>query len=189
MSEQFKFFRWHGKKAIALLVVTLVLSFALVNTAVAFLIVQTQTLINEFTPQTLSIAVSDDGKGVVNDGEATVYVRATVVVTWDKVGEDGTVMAIAPVEGTDYTLVCNSSWVKAADGFWYYPAQIKADKTVTIPMIELVEKLKDAPYSGYELSVELLLDAIQATPSDAVLESWTSGVSAVAGDGTLTVIQ
>ena len=184
MSQPFTFLKWHGKKAIAMLVLTVVLALAIVDTAIAFLIVYTDTLTNVFSPATLSIAVSEDGRGVVNDGEVTVYVRAAVVFTWENTAEENTILATSPVEGTDFTYACNARWVKAADGFWYCTTPIAPDANTAVAMLESVTSLTDAP-TGSALSVELLLDAIQSAPADAVTESWASGVSAVADDGTL----
>ena len=53
-------------------------------------------------------------------------------------------------------------------------------------MISSVELIGNAP-AGYDLSVELLIDAIQADPSNAVTESWERGVASVSGNGTLVL--
>ena len=187
MSKPISFFRWHGKKAVLMLILTLTLSLTLVGTTVAFLVVGTDPLINIFLPATLSVEKSDDGRGVINDGEALAYVRAAVVVTWEKTSEEGTIIAKAPIENVDYTYECAEGWVKAIDGFWYYTKPIAPNKAITINMIESVDQI-GAAQVGFDLSVDLLFDAIQAVPTRAVTESWSSGVSAVAADGTLNII-
>ena len=103
MSGRFKFLKWYGKKAIALLVLTCTLGLALAGATVAFVIVSTDRLNNEFTPTELSIAVSDDGFGVINDGDVSVYVRAAVVCKWEDTENSGTILSKNPVQGRDYT--------------------------------------------------------------------------------------
>lgn len=187
MSTRFKFLKWYGKKAIALLVLTCILGLALAGATVAFVIVSTDKLNNEFTPAELSIASSNDGYGVINDGEVSVYVRAAVVCTWESTSQSETVLSKNPKLDIDYSFSCADGWIKAADGFWYYTRPIAPDAGVTVEMISSLVDKGTAP-EGYKLSFEVLFDAIQSSPANAVLENWASGVSAVSDSGTLSLV-
>ena len=48
MPKTFKFLKWHGKKAVALLVLTVVLAVGMVGGTVAFIVTQTDALTNVF---------------------------------------------------------------------------------------------------------------------------------------------
>lgn len=181
----FRHFKLNNKRTVALLISALMLGLALVGTTLAIVISQTDKLTNQFVPARVSIEHSADGMGVVNDGDEAVYVRAAVIVTWTNVDQPNMLMSTTPVEGRDYEFVCSDGWVKAADGFWYYTTPIAPGEEVTA-IASLTDK-ETAPVN-YALSLELLLDGIQATPADAVLECFDSGVAAVAANGTLTVI-
>lgn len=108
---------------------------------------------------------------VGNPGYA-VYVRAAVVVTWKDAS--GNVLAQAPVEGTDYTIVWNvdtdtdqdKPWFKH-DGFYYHKAMVyntpdttdAHDGTTAV----LINSCKPIKANGdYHLSVEIITQTIQA---------------------------
>ena len=78
MAKAFHFFKWTGKKAVVLLVLSIVLTTALVGATVAFIIDITQSLTNTFEPANIDITISGDT--ISNTGDADVYVRAAVVV-------------------------------------------------------------------------------------------------------------
>lgn len=186
MQKTFHFLKWSGKKAVACLCVALVLTLALAGTTIALVVMRTNSLVNEFTPAKLSIDKTADGKGVINDGEVKAYVRAAIVFTWESISAPGTISSVAPIEGVDYNYTCSGNWIKAADGFWYFTAKPIAPRE-SFNVIDSVTVIKEAP-AGYKLSVELLLDAIQAEPTTAVTQSWDSGVHSVDSDGKLVII-
>jgi len=188
MQKTFHFLKWSGKKAVACLCVALVLTLALAGTTIALVVMRTNSLVNEFTPANLSIDKTADGKGVINDGEVKAYVRAAVVFTWESTSVPGTISSVAPIEGVDYNYTCSGDWVKAVDGFWYFTKKPTIAPGESFNVIDSVTVIKEAP-AGYKLSVELLLDAIQAEPSGAVTESWKSGVHSVTADGKLVIIK
>lgn len=167
MPKTFKFLKWHGKKAVALLVLTVVLAVGMVGGTVAFIVTQTDALTNVFEPANVNSIVN--GNVITNDSETAVYVRAAIILSW--VADDGSALITAPAAG-EYTLTVNENdgWFKASDGFWYYkyevaagenaPALISGDVTVT-----------NAP-DGYKLSVEVLSSVIQSNPATAITSSW-----------------
>ena len=62
MSGKFKFLKWHGKKAVAVLVLALLLTVAIIGATVAFVVVYTDSLHNVFAPATIEIDLDDGGK-------------------------------------------------------------------------------------------------------------------------------
>ena len=184
MAKAFHFFKWTGKKAVVLLVLSIVLTTALVGATVAFIIDITQSLTNTFEPANIDITISGDT--ISNTGDADVYVRAAVVVTWVN-EDDKTTLSTMPQEGTDYTVTFNTeaNWVKGTDGFWYQKNAIAPEATAP----DLISKLTAATApEGYELHVQVLSQAIQATPAEAVTSNW-SAVSGIGTDGVLQIEQ
>ena len=94
-------------------------------------------------------------------------------------------MSKSPVVDVDYEFSCANGWVRAHDGFWYYTVPVEPGEEVDM-LTSLTDK-GTAP-TNYQLSAELLFDAVQATPVDAVIECFGSGVASVAANGTLAVI-
>lgn len=75
-----------------------------------------------------------------------------------------------PVLGTDYTIALGTSgWTIGTDGYYYYDPAVPSGST-TANLINSLVSLK-AP-QGYTLAVDILADAIQATPIEAVREAW-----------------
>ena len=176
----------HSKKTIALLVALLLLLTVGVGTTVAFLIDQTDTVVNTFTPATVSGEIEESFKNDVkenvaikNIGDVNAYIRATIVVTW-KNGND--VYPKAPVAGIDYTITYGSGWNRGSDGYYYYPTAVKPGASTT-NLIDICQSVPGKTPEGYHLSVEVLSSAIQAEPAKAVTDAWSVNVNA---DGTIS---
>lgn len=166
-----------------LIIAAAVMLLIAVAATTAFLLVKLDPKKNTFTPAEIKTEVKEEfednedlpgGKEkknvkVENTGDADVYVRATVVINWKD--DSGNVYYKAPVSGTDYSLTIGTekSWKKSGS-YWYYIEKV-APKATTAVLIDDCKQLKDAP-EGYHLSVEILTDAIQATPEKAVKEAW-----------------
>lgn len=190
MPKTFKFFIWSGKKAVAFLVLTVVLSVAIVGSTLAYIFVKTNELNNTFTPGEVDISIS--GSTITNVEDTDVYVRAAVVVTWVNT-TDGSTLSTMPVADTDYTVAFNTAdgWTKGSDGFWYYTKVLKAandsnNDDVAPTLITSLTQTDSQKKDGYTLTVQVLSSAIQATPAEAVVNSWTS-VASVNNDKTLTI--
>lgn len=183
MSKTFKFLVWSGKKAVVFLALTVALSLAVVGTTIAYIIDYTESLKNTFTPPVVDISI--DGDDIKNVGDTDVYVRAAVIINWVNT-TDGTTLAATPVVDTDYSVVFNTAggWVKGSDGFWYYAEGPLAVGATADSLISSVTELK--PLTGYKLTVQIVSSAIQATPANAITESWTS-VTGIDGEGKLII--
>lgn len=184
-----------------------------VGATVAYLNATTGTVTNEFVPGevTTEIVEGFDGQAksnvtIANTSNIPVYVRAKVVVNWTDAS--GNVVASVPgnysydVKGASNEaatlddLEPATGWVKGPDGFWYYTtalAERDAEGDATAVLIgsitSSVTGLAQGESPKYFLSVEILSEAVQALPADAVEEAWSSSVAdvKVGIDGKLTV--
>ena len=181
-----------NKKVILLAVSLVLILSAAIGGTVAYLIDQTGSITNTFTPAKVTPRIEEKFPNqsvkkdvqIKNDGDIPAYIRVKVVVTW-KDGND--VYGAAPVENMDYTWqIPGIGWVKGKDGFYYYTKPVPAGETTSVLLTDC--KLKDdvkAP-AGYSLSVDIHAQAIQAEPTTAVTSAWNN-VTAVGTDGALTV--
>lgn len=110
---------------------------------------------------------------IQNTGNIDAYIRARVVVTWKDAS--GNVYGKAPVKGEDYTISYNTStWFDGPGGYKYYQNRV-SPQGYTDVLISSCTALKKLV--GYELSVEIIAEAIQADGKNAagqyaVTEAW-----------------
>lgn len=164
-----------------LLILAVVLA---IGGTLAYIIANTVSVENKFTPGEVRCEVLEDFDKITNfdkitksnvriknTGNTAAYIRATYVVTWQK--EDGTVNGKMPVVGTDYTIEFaeNSGWKLIGD-YWYYTSPVAAggETGVLIASCKLAEGA--AVPTGYHLSVEIIASAIQSEPASVVAEKW-----------------
>ena len=171
-------FRW--KRSGILLAAVIVLLAGAVGGTWAFLVAQSDPVENNFTYAHVRCTIDETFDGttksnvqIQNTGDIPAYIRARIVVTWKD--KDGNVSA-EPVKETDYTIAFNETdWVQKGD-YWYCKTAVAVDRE-TPALIEKCEKKGTAP-EGYNLSVEILADAIQSEPASAVKEAWNVTVDA-----------
>ncbi len=184
------------KKYILIAAVATVLLVA-TGITLAFLFTETDPVTNTFTPSKVSSLVVEDFQDnvksnvkVKNDGDTEAYIRVFVNITWMS-HDDSQVTINQPAEGTDYTVsyTTDANWQKGADGYWYYKLPVVAGEQTSVLIDEAKLLATATPPEGFFLSVEIVSSAIQSKPTSVVTEQWSSGVSAVAEDGTLTVTQ
>ena len=175
-----------NKKVILLAVSLVLILSAAIGGTVAYLIDQTGSITNTFTPAKVTPQVTEDfGNNVKNNvqitntGDIPAYIRVKVVVTW-KNGND--VYGVAPKLGTDYiwTMPENSKWFLKG-GFYYYSEPVAAKGTTDVLFTDCKPFDGKAP-EGYSLSVDIHAQAIQAEPTTAVISAW--GVTVT--DGTIS---
>lgn len=194
----------HKKSKMMIFAVTAILLIALTAVSVfAYLRLNLGPVKNTFgaatdpTPtvdETFDNVVKQNVTVDVGDPGYAVYVRAAIVVTWEDAS--GNILATPPVDSDvldpdvvdpDYKIDLNTSaWFKKGE-FYYYRTPIYSGNT--LPLINRLTKLKDAPKDGYKLHVEIISQTIQALGSTddggtpAVTDAW--GVS-VDSSGKLT---
>ena len=166
-------FRW--KRSGILLAAVIVLLAGAVGGTWAFLVAQSESVQNNFTyahvrctiDEKFENGVKSDVK-IQNTGDIPAYIRARIVVTWKDAR--GNVSAAVPVKNTDYTITFNETdWTQQGD-YWYCKTAVDAGGETPVLIIKC-EKKGNAP-KDYDLSVEILADAIQSEPTNAVTEAW-----------------
>lgn len=174
-------FRW--KRSGILLAAVIVLLAGAVGGTWAFLVAQSEPVQNNFTYAHVSCRIDETFDGVTksnvkieNTGDISAYIRARIVVTWKDAS--GNVSAAVPVKDKDYTIAFNeTNWVHR-DDYWYCKTAIGV-KEFTPALISNCAKIETAEVpEGYDLSVEILADAIQSEPASAVKEAWNVTVDA-----------
>ena len=171
MQKTFRFLKWSGKKAVVLAVLTVCLAAIVLGTTLAFIIVRTNSIKNQFDPPNLIINI--EGNNIQNTGDVPVYVRAVVVANWVNT-QDGSILSVEPKSGDDYTIdIDTENWFMGSDGFYYYKAPLEAGTTA--PQLASYATPKTQK-DGYELRVQLVASGIQTTPATAVETAWPAVV-------------
>ncbi len=172
----------HGKREIPRkrkpLLMRVLLTVAVAGLAVvgvaAYLSHSSNSVKNDFSVENHPVVtVSDSGITVTDPGYA-VYLRAAVVVNWVN-KENGNILAVQPVAGTDYTLTVNEDWKQGDDGFYYYTEAITSGVEKLSPVA--VTQIK--ANGDYTLKVSIAAQTVQAvgttdgdSPVDAVQDAW-----------------
>lgn len=148
----------------------------------------TGVLVNEFGFGSVKPSVDEtrdnnvkSDVAVKNSGSAPAYLRVAVDIYWQD--KDGARLWGEPVAGKNYVIewgkVANasatnsaSSWVRSADGFYYWTSPV-APLGKTDALIKSVSEKKA---DGKNLVVDISTQAIQSTPDDAVKEAWGCSV-------------
>ncbi len=175
-------FRW--KRSGILLAAVIVLLAGAVGGTWAFLVAQSEPVQNNFTYAHVSCTIDEKFENGVksdvkiqNTGDIPAYIRARIVVTWKDAS--GKVSAV-PVKDSDYTMTMGTGWTKGTDGYWYCNTAVDAGGETPV-LITKCEKKGNAP-KDYNLSVEILADAIQSEPASAVTEAWGNTPIAASGN-------
>lgn len=166
-------FRW--KRSGILLAAVIVLLAGAVGGTWAFLVAQSEPVQNNFTyahvrctiDEKFENGVKSDVK-IQNTGDIPAYIRARIVVTWKDA--NGNVSSTVPVKNTDYTIAFNEKDWTQQGGYWYCNTAVDVGGETPV-LITKCEKKGNAP-KDYDLSVEILADAIQSEPANAVKEAW-----------------
>lgn len=168
-------------KAAVLIIAVLLLLGAAVGSTVAFLTTKTGPVENSFEYAKVSCEVtgSKENVQIKNTGNTAAYIRATYVVTWRDA--DGKVAVSVPGDYS-YTLTENlgNYWSKGTDGYFYYSLPVIPGSSTEGIRLDCAVTCPENP--EYSLSVEVLAEAIQGEPAEAVQQAW--GATIV--DGKLT---
>lgn len=173
-------FRW--KRSGILLAAVIVLLAGAVGGTWAFLVAQSEPVENNFTYAHVSCRINETFDGttksdvqIQNTGDIPAYIRARIVVTWKD--ESGNVSAV-PVKDTDYTMTMGTGWTKGTGDYWYCNTAVPVDGKTPALITECKKTAEANAPEGYNLSVEILADAIQSEPASAVTEAWNVTVDA-----------
>ena len=164
-----------NRAAVLLLSMILLIGIA-VGTTVAFLVARTEPIKSTFEYAKVSCEVtgSKENVQIKNPGNTAAYIRATYVVTWRDGNRN---VAVSVPGGYSYTLTENlgNYWNKGADGYFYYSLPVSPGNSTQDSLLTCNVTYPDNP--EYTLSVEILAEAIQSTPENAVTDAWGVTVS------------
>lgn len=171
------------RKSIALMVSLILVLTVTVGGTLAYLIAKSGPVENIFNPSKVTTEVNETFDGNVktnvsirNTGDIDAYIRAAVVVTWQKYNEETgkyDVYGTVPVKGTDYEISYNlgdqanheGKWILGSDGFYYWPSLVEPGETTGV-LIKSAAASTPAPAEGYTLCIEILGSGIQAEGVD-----------------------
>ena len=174
-------------KALLLIASLAVLLTATVGSTAAWLVSKPAAVENDFVPGKVACEVQEKfdtesgayvkrGVRVKNTGNTDAYIRVLLVFTWkDKAGN---IFSNKPQEGKDYQINKNlTDWIKQesdAGTYYYYknPVARDAETDVLIELLRQADGVTGPENGTYKLSVDILADAVQADPPQAVEESW-----------------
>lgn len=168
-----------NKKQLCLLISLLLILTVTAGGTLAYIVTHTGNVPNTFTPAEVTCAVQETFEnnvkkdvGIKNTGNTDAYIRVAVLITWQD--GDGKV-APTPVSTSDYIISYNtdSYWVESGD-YWYYTKPVASD-AVTSVLINSCEPKNNL--DGYTLHVEIVADAVQSQPADAVQQAWGVTIS------------
>ena len=174
-------------KALLLIASLAVLLTATVGSTAAWLVSKPAAVENDFVPGKVACQVLEDfgtesgtyvkrGVCVKNTGNTDAYIRVLLVFTWKD--KEGNIFSNKPQEGKDYQINKNlTDWIKQesdAGTYYYYkkPVARDAETDVLIELLRQADGVTGPENGKYKLSVDILADAVQANPPEAVADSW-----------------
>ena len=108
---------------------------------------------------------------IENTGDIPVYIRAKIMIYYQDA--DGKILGDIPEEDLDYSIEyptdLNTYWIQADDGFYYYRDKVNSQSQTTY-LIKNCESKENN--SNKHLVVDIITEAIQANPQDAVGDAW-----------------
>lgn len=168
------------KKSIIIMVIAAVLAGTTLAFTVSY-ISKTSTRNNTFTVATINPVINETFDNTVkedvyisNSGNSPMYVRVAILYSF--IRTSGSLLSDIPVENTDYTVSLSSSanWLHGSDGYYYYKLPLNENEDSDI----LVDEIRNlANYDDKRLDVDILVQGIQAEPSNAVREAWNVNVN------------
>lgn len=161
-------------KALIVAALAVVILTAAVGGTMAWLSTKTSDLTNTFEPAKVTCEVEEetfDGKTkknvkIKNTGTTDAYIRAMIVANWCTT--DGKVVKTA---SPNYEGLHGSGWVKHDDGFYYYTQPVAPDQK-TGNLFTSCTPGNDKPEGADHLEVNIICQAVQSTPTAAVVDAW-----------------
>ena len=167
------------KKLSALAVCLLLTAMLTIGGTLAYLYTSTEPVINTFQPVTPGIDIPEEltenvkkNATVRNTGTVDSYLRAKIIVTWQN--STGDVYYVQPTKD-DYSITIGANWKLVGDYYYYKDVAAPGRPSNARPedcLIVEAKPLNPAPADGYTLHIEILGQAVQATPETAIQESW-----------------
>ena len=177
-----------SKKTGMLFLSLLLVATMVVGGTLAYLFTNTEPVENIFTPSYVSCSVTEEFNGtikrnvnVTNTGNIDAYIRVKLVTyrVNDKEQHIGGTASLP-------TFKLGENWV-LYDGYYYYTLPVaprERPKTNLTDSMKLVGSYDDA--DGGKQVIEVMAEAIQSVPENAVKAAWGAGFS-IGADGSLIV--
>lgn len=166
-----------GRQATLVAALALILVFAVGATA-AFLLTKTSSVTNTFTPSQVSCSVTEDFDGttksnvnVTNTSDIPAYIRVKLVTyrvndASQRIGGTATIPTFTPGNG----------WFEK-DGYYYYESPVAAGAQPAAALIDKIDLTEYDDADGGKQVIEVMAEAIQSTPDEAVTSAWHVTVS------------
>lgn len=152
-------FKKLNKKGIALLISAVLILSVAVGTTIAFLVDSTEDVTDNFTPAKVICDVTNSGDtwSVKNVENIDAYIRVAVIVN----ETNGTNLKWSgnPINA-DVLITTDATWTKVGN-YYYYNGEVAPDTSVTFGQI-----------TAANAKIQVLAEAIQSTPDDAVQTAW-----------------
>ena len=179
-----RYIKKDGRKQKSGRTVALVLSFLLLAAVtaggtLAYMHMKTETMKNTFTPSHVRCEVTEAFDGiekknvnVTNTGDIDAYLRVKLVTY--RVNEEGEhIGGIAEIP----EFVPGDNWV-LYDGCYYYTLPVKSGEQPASALIDSITLQESYPDTdGGRQVVEVMAEAIQSKPAQAVSEAWQVTIS------------
>ena len=184
----------NSKKKISIITICLLLTVVVsIGGTLAYIVTSTLPVENIFTSSKVGNYIVEDNVGTtkkdvkvqnsisgnVDSQIVDAYIRATYVVTWQKI-ENGITYVKPAVLDDDYTIDLNldnsssyevdGTWVKNGD-YYYFTEAIEPGGYTDI-LIKSIAPVEGKAPKGYSLNVEIISQSIQSTPSNAAIDAW-----------------
>ena len=174
--------RW--RKEFVLICSIAILLIGMVGGSLAYLFMGTDPVTNTFTAPEIDVTIPEDFNGsvksnvkVTNDCDFEVFVRASYVAYFAKIGDPSVVHTAKPVlnisinEGSEAT-----QWTNMGGGYYLYNSTIAAsnpnsDDDTTANFINSASLTGEAP-EGYTLVIDVIAEVVQAKPAQARQDVW-----------------
>lgn len=181
--------RGAGKRAGALLTAVMLIAALAVGGTVAWLATHTDSVRNTFSPSHVSCKVTekfDEKTGVKEDvnvkntGDTDAYIRVKLV-TYRTNAEGKHIGGTAEVPG----FTPGDGWVEYG-GYYYYTLPVAPGGEPAADLIRSIELASYTDADGGRQAIDVMAEAIQSSPVEAVQAAWGADFS-IAADGSLIV--
>lgn len=172
----------------AMILATVTLLALAIGGTVAWLNAKTDPVVNSFSYGKITTEIEEEFDGKVktdvkakNTGTADAFIRIKLV-SYRTNGEGQRIGGAAPLD--EFTP--GTGWVKYGD-YYYYTLPVGPGKSTEILVKTITLKTYSDADGGYQ-SIDVIAEAIQSTPVQAVKDAWGQGFS-INADGSLAVPQ
>lgn len=179
--------RYRGKRPVMLILALALIAAMAIGGTIAYLTTKTDGVVNTFTPSKVSCTVEEDFNGttkekvnVRNTGDTTAYIRVKLVTyrtndAGQHIGGTASTPNFSP--GADWMLY---------DGYYYYTKPVAPEKKPEADLISSITLESYTDVDGGHQAIDVMAEAIQSVPEDAIKAAWGEGFS-ISADGSLIV--